>query len=100
MEFLQTAQRLTLPHQPCNLKPTPIDPEISRGMNPKKRHEVVNLSALITDVCSKNHLHNVVDVGGGLVCKMDMHDCYKLRNITLSRHNSVVSFTHCWIVEQ
>ncbi len=38
-----------------------------RGMNPKKRHEVSQMTRLVNDVCQDSGCNRIVDVGAGLV---------------------------------
>lgn len=45
-----------------------LDPQIKRGMNPKKQHEVSHMSALINDISVRTGCDVVIDVGSGLVC--------------------------------
>lgn len=66
-EFISTASEMPLPRiiseeiQPCSL-----DPQIKRGMNPKKQHEVSHMSALINDISVRTGCDVVIDVGSGL----------------------------------
>lgn len=45
-----------------------LDPQIKRGMNPKKQHEVSHMSALINNISVRTGCDVVIDVGSGLVC--------------------------------
>ncbi len=38
-----------------------------RGMNPKKRHEVSQMTRLVNAVCQDSGCNRIVDVGAGLV---------------------------------
>lgn len=44
-----------------------IDPNIKRGMNPKKQHEVSKMAALVHDLVKDTGSDVIVDVGSGLV---------------------------------
>lgn len=50
------------------IKSCSLDPQIKRGMNPKKQHEVSHMSALINDISVRTGCDVVIDVGSGLVC--------------------------------
>ena len=43
---------------------------MSRGMNNKKQHEVSLLTAEVVELCARNDLQHIVDIGSGLVTNL------------------------------
>lgn len=66
-----------------------LDPQIKRGMNPKKQHEVSHMSALINDITVRTGCDVVIDVGSGLVC-ITLYikcECFKTLYKSNTKHN-------------
>ena len=61
------ASRLSVARDQSDLKATAVSPNMSRGMNPKKLHEVSYMASLVHDVVSQAGCDLIVDVGSGLV---------------------------------
>lgn len=66
-KFITTASEMALPKKISEEnKSCCLDPQIKRGMNPKKQHEVSHMSALINDISVRTGCDVVIDVGSGL----------------------------------
>lgn len=66
-KFITTASEMALPRNISEEnKCCSLDPQIKRGMNPKKQHEVSHMSALINDISVRTGCDVVIDVGSGL----------------------------------
>ncbi|CAC5359329.1 unnamed protein product [Mytilus coruscus] len=66
-EFLQKAISFSSSRNCKSLeKSVEIDPNIKRGMNPKKQHEVSKMAALVHDLIKDSGSDIIVDVGSGL----------------------------------
>ncbi|CAG2228755.1 unnamed protein product [Mytilus edulis] len=66
-EYLQKAMSLSSSRNCKTLETSvEIDPNIKRGMNPKKQHEVSKMAALVHDLVKVTGSDVIVDVGSGL----------------------------------
>ncbi|XP_033725202.1 protein RRNAD1-like [Pecten maximus] len=66
-EFIRTALTLSLPRSPRKgTIPLGIDPEMRRGMTPKKQHEVSLMSSVVHDVAQRADCEVILDIGSGL----------------------------------
>ncbi|XP_067653794.1 probable methyltransferase-like protein 25 isoform X2 [Haliotis asinina] len=65
--FIQMSHQLSLLRDQVNiLEKKAIDPNMKRGMSPKKLHEVTNMSAVVKETAAKAGCDVIVDVGSGL----------------------------------
>ncbi len=66
--FVRSALELSLPRGiPASHSGHNIPPAMTRGMNPKKIHEVSTIAAAVDQLCQENRCQNVIDIGSGLV---------------------------------
>lgn len=54
-------------HSEMSLTPTVVEKELTKGMSPKKLHEVERMASLVQEVVVRSGCNIVVDVGSGLV---------------------------------
>ncbi|XP_035828544.1 methyltransferase-like protein 25 isoform X2 [Aplysia californica] len=67
LQFLSKANSLSLDRaQNVDCAGTGLDATMSRGMNPKKKHEVEWMASLVDKVVTDAKCHLVVDIGSGL----------------------------------
>ncbi|XP_071098304.1 methyltransferase-like protein 25B [Haliotis cracherodii] len=76
--FLQMSHKLSLLRDQVNiLGKKAVDPNLKRGMSPKKLHEVTNMSAVVMETSSKAGCDVIVDIGSGLgYLGQVLHKCY------------------------
>ncbi|XP_046549291.1 methyltransferase-like protein 25B isoform X2 [Haliotis rubra] len=76
--FLQMSHKLSLPRDQVDiLSKKPVDPNLKRGMSPKKLHEVTTMSAVVKETAEKAGCDVIVDVGSGLgYLDQVLHKCY------------------------
>jgi hypothetical protein len=72
LEYILNCQKLSIGREQLNERNmveedvSSVWKEISRGMNPKKLHEVSRMAKYVNEVCTKVKCRTVVDVGSGL----------------------------------
>lgn len=64
-EFVTQARKLSFPRIPGNLEEVSISSVAAQGMNPKKRHEISRLAALVANTAKKIGATHVIDFGAG-----------------------------------
>ncbi|GAB0096910.1 protein RRNAD1-like isoform X1 [Sergentomyia squamirostris] len=71
-EFLRTILRLKVDIPIVQIKEDDKDRRSIKGISPKKMKEISSLSFQIHQICQKENIHNLVDLGSGLgyLCQM------------------------------
>ncbi|KAL5565125.1 hypothetical protein UlMin_028289 [Ulmus minor] len=71
-KFVLTLRSLVFPREQADLQPvfpgldtTSLNSVLTQGMNPKKKHEIEVLSAVVDSVANSMRAHTIIDVGAG-----------------------------------
>lgn len=67
VHFCHQCQALKIPIQRVIKHAPQLPDQISRGLTPKKQHEVMTLATFINAECNKYGITQVLDIGAGLV---------------------------------
>ncbi|XP_069102153.1 probable methyltransferase-like protein 25 [Argopecten irradians] len=92
-DFIKMALTLSLPRSPSKRTTTlSIDPEMRRGMTPKKQHEVALMSSVVHDVAQRSGCDVILDIGSGL-------GNLNLMGLPWSTTTETLRLSHYWGVE-